>query len=325
MSKVAKHPIRWGIIGCGDIAQKRVANAIQIDPNSRLVAACRRNKSKLAAFCEQFEVEAAYGSANELFDSDAIDAVYVATPVHLHRGNVIEAANAGKHVLVEKPMAMNVDECNEMIEACQTAGVTLSVAYYRRFYPIVRRMKELIASGELGIPLAIDASAGNQTRFPKDDWRVVLSKGGGGPLMDIGSHRIDLFLDIFGRVESVQACVESIAADYEAEDTAALLLTFKSGRLGILQTHFGATDVPDFFGIVCTKGSIFTGSLNDGELHIRRGGAITVEQHAPHSNLHAPLIADFSDAIINERQPTVTGTEGRDVNHVIELAYRGRR
>jgi predicted dehydrogenase len=315
--------IRWGILGCGDIAQKRVAEAIQLDPNSELVAACRRDATKLNEFCARFGVGHAYVDSRDLIESDAIDAVYVATPVYLHRQNVVDAAKAGKHVIVEKPMAMTTTECDEMIRACRDAGVKLSVAYYRRFYPIVHRMKELIASGELGIPLSINASTGNQTQFPKDDWRVVLSQGGGGPLMDIGSHRLDLFLDMFGPVESVKSCIESIASNYEAEDAAALLLKFQSGPIGILQTHFGASNVPDFFAVVCTQGSMFTGSLNGGELRILQDDKITIEQHPPHRNLHAPLIADFSDSLRNDREPMVTSTEGRDVNRVIELAYRG--
>ena len=121
--------IRWGILGCGDIANKRVAEAIQIDPNSELVAACRRDESRLSQFCDQFQVPKAFDNSSDLIACEEIDAVYVATPVHLHLPNVLASAAAKKHVLVEKPMGLNESECQQMIAACEQAGVTLSVAY----------------------------------------------------------------------------------------------------------------------------------------------------------------------------------------------------
>ena len=314
--------IRWGVLGCGDIVQKRVAGAMQLDSRSQLVAACRRTSKKLKEFCDRFDVPHAFNNSADLIESNEIDAVYVATPVFLHRQNVLDAAAAGKHVLVEKPMALDTIECDEMVSACDAAGVTLSVAYYRRFYPIVRRMKELIASGEIGKPVSVAATAGNPTQFEKDNWRVVRSKGGGGPLMDIGSHRIDLFLDLFGPVDHVKSCVESITSDYESEDSAAVVMRFGAGNIGILETYFGASDVSDRFHITCTNGSVFTDPLNGGELLILHNSSVKLEKHPPHDNLHAPLIADFTDAIANGRRPTVTGEQGAEVNRVIDLAYK---
>ena len=313
--------IRWGILGCGDIAHKRVAEAIHLDARSKLVAACRRDATLLQEFCRRFDVQHATTESTDLIRSDDIDSVYVATPVYLHRQNVLDAAAAGKHVLVEKPMALNAAECDEMIAACESAGVTLSVAYYRRFYPVVRRMKELISSGEIGDSLSVNAMCGNPTMFPEDDWRVVLSKGGGGPLMDIGSHRIDLFLDMFGSVTKLKSCVESIASTYESEDSAAVVMRFVGGQIGVLETYFGASDVPDRFSVTCTKGCVLTNSLNAGELHVLSGDKVIVEQHPPHQNLHAPLIADFTESISTGRRPTVTGQQGADVNRVIDMAY----
>ena len=145
--------IRWGIIGCGDVARKRVAGAIQNDPNSELVAVCRRNEKKLREFADEFRVSTATTSAEELIALPEIDAVYIATPVNLHCPQTIAAAETGKHVLVEKPMAMSTAECDEMIAACSKADVRLGVAYYRPFYPVVYRIQQLIAAGEIGTVL----------------------------------------------------------------------------------------------------------------------------------------------------------------------------
>jgi len=111
--------LRWGLIGCGDVARKRVAQAIINDSRSQLVAACRRVEAKLEDFCNSFAVERRYTNANDLFNDPDIDAVYIATPVKEHCPQTLAAARAGKHVLVEKPMAMTVNECDQMIAACQ--------------------------------------------------------------------------------------------------------------------------------------------------------------------------------------------------------------
>jgi predicted dehydrogenase len=317
--------IRWGVLGCGDIVRKRVARAILEEPRSRLLAACRRAPEKLRDFCRAFGVERAYVREAELLADSEIDAVYIATPVHLHLPQTLAAAAAGKHVLVEKPMARTVAECDQMIAACRAAGVKLGVAYYRRFYPIVGRMKELLASGELGRPLAV--SAVTSTRFvlgPGDEgyWRVVPAEGGGGALMDIGSHRLNLFLDLLGEVAEVQARVDTLLGEYEAEDAATLLLRFQSGAHGTLQCFFGTNCGADDFSILGTRGRLSANPLNGEKLIVESAEGQRVETHAPPANLHGPLIADFVAAILEGRSPLVSGEEGRRTNEVMERAYR---
>ena len=314
--------LRWGIVGCGDIAEKRVANAIQTDENSELIAACRRDPNLLAGFCQRFQVPHSFSETAQLMDLSDVDAVYIATPVDLHKQNVIDAAARGKHVLVEKPMGISVSDCQEMIDACNNAGVTLSVAYYRRFYPIIDRMKELISSGSIGAVKYVTVTAGNPLKFERDNWRVVLSRGGGGPLMDIGSHRIDLLLDMFGPSTSVpRAIIGNLRSDYEAEDEAQVVIEHADHVRSILSVSFGELDVPDMFAVYGTDGALITTSLNDGDLMIRRGDGFDLERHPPHPNLHAPLIADFSDAVLSNRAAVVTGEHGREVNRVMAQAY----
>ena len=312
--------IRWGLLGCGDIANKRVADAMLRDPRSALTAACRRDIAKLQEFGKQFDVSDLTGAAEELIEHPDLDAVYVATPVHLHCQHTIQAAEAGKHVLVEKPMAMNPLECRQMIDACSANGVKLGVAYYRRFYPSVSRIAELIGNGSLGRPLSILAVTGNENRFPADDWRVLKKYGGGGPLMDIGSHRLDLFDHLFGDISNVTAhCGAS--PDFEAEETATLLVEFASGASGVLQCYFGTIDVPDRLEVVGTDGRVTIESLNDDEVLIVDRSGTRTEQHPPNANLHSPLIEDFSRAVVGDREPMINGETGRKTNLAIQLAY----
>ncbi len=316
--------IRWGLIGCGDIARKRVARAIVDNPDCRLLAACRRDAERLREFCTAFSVERAYSNDVELINDPEVDAVYIATPVNLHLPQTIAAARAGKHVLVEKPMAMTVAECEEMIAACRASGVKLSVAYYRRFYPVVARMKQIIASGEIGRPLAVSVTTATPFAIhPNEDgyWRVIPEQGGGGALMDIGSHRINLMLDMFGEIAAVKAYCDTVAASYEAEDCASLVMRFQSGVHGSLQCFFGAAVDPDEFSVLGTKGRLLNAPLNGGELVVESDGGRCVESHPPHENLHYPLVADFVAALIENREPTVTGEEGCAASKVMQRAY----
>lgn len=316
---------RWGIIGCGDVARKRVAGAIQQEPRSELVAVSRRNESRLIEFRDEFNVPQAFASVDDLIASPDIDAVYIATPVDLHRPQTIAAAKAGKHVLVEKPMAMSVAECDEMIAACVEHDVRLGVAFYRPFYPVVQRMRELIEAGDIGQVLSVSAVTSTPFAISSHEdgyWRVIPEQGGGGALMDIGSHRLDLFLQLFGPVNGIKAFCSTIAADYAADDAVTAVLQFESGILGSLQCFFGANTDPDEFAILGTTGRLVSRPLNGGDLVIERGAERVVETRPPHTNFNAPLIADFVTAILEHRPPAIPGEQGREVNRLMELAYR---
>jgi len=316
--------IRWGLLGCGNVAQKRVATAIQQTPHCELLSVCRRDPLRLAAFRKATGVERSTTDAAKLLHDPDIDAVYIATPVDQHCPQTLQAAAAGKHVLVEKPMAMDVPQCEQMIAACTQADVRLGVAYYRRFYPIVQRIEELLRDQTIGTPLGVAAVTATPLAMqPGQDgyWRVDLSAGGGGPLMDVGSHRINVLLHLFGNITQVQAFCGNVAAQYEAEDSAVLLLRFETGLLGTLQCHFGADD-PDEFVITGTRGRLIASPLNGDQLVIEIDGQRSIETLPPAANLCQPLVADFADAIRNHRPPLVDGREGLLTNMVMADAYR---
>lgn len=313
--------LRWGVIGCGDIVRKRVAMALQDAPNSELLAACRRDRAKLAAFCGQFGVTRGYLSADEMLRDPEIDAVYIATPVSEHHPLTLAAAKAGKHVLVEKPMAMTVAQCQEMIDAAAASGVRLGVAYYRRFYPVFRRIQQLIAEGAIGRVLSVIATASTPLAMAPGEegyWRVDRSKSGGGALMDVGSHRIDLLLELFGKPTRVEAICRE---EDNAEEAASVILAFKSGVQGIVHCLFGPpTDFDDFI-VTGTSGRLSVSPLNQGILNIDQCNQVSTEKLPPCANLHLPLVRDFVESVLNQRDPSVTGFAGLKVNDVIQAAY----
>ena len=316
--------IRWGLVGCGDISNKRVAPAIVDLENSELVSVARANHSKAEEFAKKFGAKKWFKNWQDLLADDDIDAVYIATPVNLHAEQAIAAAEAGKHVLCEKPMAMDVIECDRMMDACKAANVKLGVAYYRHFYPAVNRIKEILQSGEIGLPaytLIKVHEMFNPLPGQPRRWLVEKEQAAGGPMMDVGSHRIELLMNLFGPISHATGTFANGVYERSVEDTGLATLKFKRGCAASLATcHSSALpqDTVDVFGC---KGTIQVSSLNEGRMTINTGDEERKEHHPPHANVHQPHIEDFINAIINNTEPAVTGEMGREVTRILDLIY----
>ena len=314
----------WGLIGCGDIAQKRVAPAIRDLAACELIGINRAQSELAAAFAKQFSARRWYLDWKKLLLDEEIDAVYIATPVHLHAAQAIAAAEAGKHVLCEKPMAMNVRECDQMIEACRSHNVKLGVAYYRHFYPVVERVKAIIESGEIGTPVLAQINAFEHFNPAADNprsWLLQKDIAGGGPMFDFGCHRIEVLIDIFGPIAEVKAINANVVFDREVEDTASALFRFERGACGLLSVSHATAEAKDSLDIFGSQGSIRVSILNEGKIRVIGTLGERYEAHLPHANLHAPLIEDFVDAVLNDREPIVSGATGRAVALIEEEIY----
>jgi predicted dehydrogenase len=311
--------VRWGLIGCGDIAARRVAAALSEAPGSRLVAVSRRQVDKAEEFARRFGAERWHVEWEDLLRSE-VDAIYVATPVALHARMTIAAAEAGKHVLCEKPMALDVAECDLMVSAAAASGVKLGVAYYRRFYPILQRVKELMREGVIGAPVTAQAdSFGAFDPGPDDPRRWIVEKGqsGGGPMFDVGCHRLEVFLNLFGAVAEVRGVVARVALSRDVEDTAVAVLRFEQGPVATVRVTHAVAEARDTLEIWGRKGSIHIPNLNGPELRLRANGSESVEQHPPPVNLHQPLVDQFVRAVRGPETVVVDGHVGREVNRLL--------
>ena len=320
--------INWGLIGCGDIAAKRVAPAMRDLPGHSIRAVARLDSSRVEEFGRKFGAQKAYRTAEQVIEDPEVNAVYLATPVDLHLAHTLLAARAGKHVLCEKPMALNPAECERMIEACERAGVLLGVAYYRRFYPAVVEIKELISSGAIGQPVLGRALAAEYWTYPADHpfrWRLTWSHGGGGPLMDFGSHRIDVLIDILGQVSEVAAFTDRLHFEREVEDSALVALRHVSGVQSFVGAYHTIGPPADELEVFGTAGKIVLETLNSGRLQITENGRARTLDRPPHENLHLPLLENFGEAIRTGREPRVTGRTGRLTSLVLEAAYQSSR
>jgi predicted dehydrogenase len=314
----------WGLIGCGDIAQKRVAPALRDSPSGNLIAVSRAQSDLAGPFAKQFGARRWYLDWKKLLRDDEIDAVYIATPVNLHCEQAIAAAEAGKHVLCEKPMAMNVRECDQMIEACRVNRVKLGIAYYRHFYPVVERVKAIIQAGEIGKPVLAQINAFQRFDPAPDDprsWLLRKEKAGGGPMFDFGCHRIEVLTNLLGAITEVKAMTANVVFDREVEDTASALFRFEQGACAVLSVSHAAAESKDSLLVFGSLGSVRVSILNEGKMRVIGKLGERYEVHAPQANLHAPLIEDFVQAVLTDRQPRTSGETGRAVAVVEEEIY----
>jgi len=318
--------VRWGLIGAGDIVRKRVAGALRDAPASVLIAVSRARRELADTFARDVGAQRWYGEWRALVADAELNAVYIATPVHLHAEQTIAAAEAGKHVLCEKPLAMSAAECDRMVAACRANGVRLGVAYYRRFYPAVMRVKAIVDSGEIGTPVFVQMSAFEPFDPPPDHpraWLLQPSLSGGGPMMDFGCHRIEVLVNLFGaQVRHTAAVTANVVFDRPVEDTAAVLLQFEAGPCASVTVTHAARERQDTLHVFGTRGSIHVDDMNAGILSVRADTERT-ESHPPAANVHLPLVEDFVDAVLADREPAVTGETGRAVAAIEDIIYAG--
>ncbi|MBK8506996.1 MAG: Gfo/Idh/MocA family oxidoreductase [Saprospiraceae bacterium] len=227
--------VRWGIIGVGDVCEKKSAPAMQLIANSSIEAVMRRNSEKAADYARRHQIAKWYDDASRLIEDKNINAIYIATPPSSHLKYTTMAAEAGKAVYVEKPMALNYTECQQMIAKCNEQGVPLYVAYYRRALANFLKVKEIIESGMIGevraVHIKLLKSAG-EVSAQVDNWRVDPSISGGGHFVDLASHQLDFFDFIFGPVQKVHGLVANQAKLYEAEDIVTASFEFANGVIG---------------------------------------------------------------------------------------------
>jgi len=316
--------LNWGLIGCGDVARKRIVPALRDLTSCELIAVSRGRSELAESFAREFNVRKHYSNWRDLVSDDDLNAVYIATPVDLHAPQAIAAAEAGKHVLCEKPMAMSVAECDRMIAAAKANRVKLGVAYYRHFYPVIERTRDVIQSGEIGPPVLAQMNAFESfnpgAEHPRS-WLLRKERSGGGPMFDFGCHRIEVLAKVFGQITKTRSLTANVLFEREVEDTATALFQFAGGACAVLSVTHAASEPQDSFDIFGLRGSIHIPILNEGSMRIVSREGERWEKQPPDKNLHAPLIRDFVEAVINNRDSAVPGETGRMVAIIEEKIY----
>ena len=300
--------ISWGIIGCGDVTEKKSGPAFYKLPDSRLTAVMRRNRELAADYARRHHVPKYYDKAEDLITDPEVTAIYVATPPKNHYEYAIAAMRAGKPVYVEKPMGLSYDECCRMIEVSEETGTQLHVAYYRRSMPYFLKVKELLDSGKIGTLTGVVLEFVMPPR-PEDldrehlPWRLRREVSGGGYLQDMGSHQINLLQYLFGKISDIRSVAQNRAGLYEVEDYVSAIFTFESGLTATCLWNFatGGGEHEDSVKIFGTKGSIRFSVFDMDRIEVvsNSGTDTIVIPHEEHVQM--PNIKHINESILNNR------------------------
>lgn len=321
--------IRYGIAGFGNFAERRIVPAMQASPNAELVAIQKRSLAEARAKAVQLKIPLAFDSVETLVQHPDVDAVYVASAVCCHAADTIAAARSGKHVLVEKPMAMNAGEAEAMIDACRAHGVKLMVAHMLRFSPLLAYIKELLKSGLIGQVTFAHADFIFDAKTSQRSWIHNRKIAGSGCVFDIGVHCLDTLRFVLNdEVVAVKSQLVPQPTEEATEETAVLALQFSRGTPASIYCSFDAPYYRSVLEIIGQHGVLtaesFSRSNITASLYITSGkngiAAPPQIEKIDVPDLVEQEITFFSESILNDTVSPVPGEEGLKNQLVLDKA-----
>ena len=334
--------VKWGVIGCGGIADRRTLPGMMLANNAELVAVMDANMEAAERCKEKYNAKYAFNDMNELLALDEIEAVYIASPVFCHKEQAIAASKAGKHILMEKPVGLDIAEAEEIAKICKDAGVKLGVGFMMRFHAYHEEMKKIIAEGKIG--KLVSARAEFTCWYPEMEncWRQDKNLSGGGAMMDMGIHCIDLIRYITGaEITEATGLVGNQVFDYSVEDGGYVIFRMDNGAVGYVAANFNLPDEiakcqMEFYG---TEGCITA----EGTLSQVEGGSVKlvcgdssaeydamqnrqmaepVELKVEFGNMYTKEIEGFGRAVRGEGDIPVTVCDAIKAQKVVEASYK---
>jgi len=320
------HGINWGIIGCGNVTEVKSGPAFGKIDSSRLVAVMRRDGSKAADYARRHHVPRWYDNADQLIHDPEVNTVYVATPPSTHAQYAIRAMEAGKAVYVEKPMAARYADCLAMNEVSARTGMPLYVAYYRRFLPYFRKVKEIIDLHKLGRLLLVQAGLHLPPRaedLNPDDmpWRVDPDIAGAGYFYDLASHQIDLFEMLFGQTAEVTGKSFNRAGLYAVEDVVTANLVYESG-LPLSATWCFAVGNQmqlDRITVFGTEASLEFSTFAFTPVRLIRQDQVIEDLPPNPENIQYWLIRNMVEELLGMRPKTCNGESAARTNRIMDI------
>ncbi len=315
MIKIKRPKIKkltWGIAGCGYFAEHSIIPALSILGRSKLVSLYSHKKKRAQQLAENSGATGYFNNYDDFLKSD-IKCVYVSSVNSDHYEQVIKAANAGKHILCEKPLAITSEQAEEMVNACKENNVLLAVNYVHRFHPHIVKAKELIRNQTLGKLVSINLNF-NFDFPPGSNFRFNKKLSGGGALRDLGTHMIDLLRFFGGEIIEINGYIDNLIYKSDVDDFAAAIVKFNNGGYGYLNVSFnnkkafnrieilghkGAISIDRFIGVKHQSAKLTI--LLDGEAKMsfrKRGNKINY------------MLRSVQKSFIKNEQPLVTGVDG---------------
>jgi UDP-N-acetyl-2-amino-2-deoxyglucuronate dehydrogenase len=347
--------IRTALVGCGKVGHTH-AKALNTLPESDFVAVCDKDLARAQAFAGQYCVRA-HADVQDMVTQADVQAVVVCTPHPLHMSPAVRAAQAGAHVLVEKPLAASLRDCDAMLAAADEAGVKLGVISQRRLYGPVQRIKAAIEAGKIGRPVlgtVVVLGWRDEAYYRSDPWRGRWDTEGGGVLVNQAPHQLDLLQWFMGPIDELFGYWDNLNHPYiEVEDTAVAVLRFKNGGLGSIVVSnsqrpgiYGKVHVHGenggSIGVQTDGGAMFIAGVSEvleppvndlwtvpGEEHLlaewQAEDRAVFQAINPTTHYHRLQDQDFLRAILEGREPMVTGVEGRKLVEIFTAIYRSQR
>lgn len=338
--------IKWGVIGCGGIADRRTIPGMMRANNAELVAVMDVQPSVAEAVQKKYGAKFAFHSAKDLLALDDIQAVYIASPVFCHKEQTMAAAKAKKHILLEKPMGLTVEEAKEIAAVCRKEQVMLGVGLMMRFAASHQAMKRLIEEGVLGKVVSMRAQFSCWYPDMAGVWRQDSAKSGGGALMDMGIHCIDL-LQYITHLTAVDVVgfAGTQTFSYKVDDSAAIVMKMDNGAYAVVEANFNIPDNASSgrLEIYGTKGSLLAegtlGQTEDGEVQLRLADDTLAYDAAQKreaaafekltfdkgGNMYTKEIEAFGRAVASHTAHSPTGEEAIAVQKIVEQVYRANR
>lgn len=333
--------IRWGVIGAGGIADRRTIPGMMLCDNAELVAVMEINM-ELAEKCRaKWNCKRAYDSEEALLSDPDIDAVYIASPVVMHARQAMLAADHGKHILIEKPLAMTAEEGQKVLDYCTEKGVQIAAGLMMRFGSYVQEMKKAIAAGKIGRPVSGFSQFTCWYPDMPGVWRQNKKLGGGGAVMDMGVHCVDLMQYVLGcKVKQVAAFCDTLSFHYEVEDASMLMLRMENGAQCLVQSNFNIPDEAakwrlEFFGDQGRlMGENVIGQVDGGTLDALflgpQGGYDAVQNvkavegeriDVEFGNLYQREVESFCNSLLTGAPLEAPASDAVQVQRVLEAAY----
>jgi predicted dehydrogenase len=311
--------VNWGIIGCGDVTEKKSGPAFSKVKGSHLVAVMRRNAEKAEDYALRHGVPKFYSDATLLINDPDVNAVYIATPPDTHAKYAIQVMLAGKAVYVEKPMARNTSECEEMIRVSEVTGQPLFVAYYRRRLPSFMKIKELIDNGEIGDVKCLHVELHHPSKPQESDpdytpeWRVIPEISGGGYFHDLASHQFDYLEFLLGPIKEAKGISLNQTGNYPADDMVTASFLFESGVAGTGSWCFSVPENlrTDNTEIVGSRGKITFSFFDNQHIFVDKSDGSRQHFHLPHpENIQQLLIQEIVNQLLGKGESPSTGKTG---------------
>jgi len=327
-------PLKFGLIGCGRIAVRHAEILSNID-GAKLSCVCDVKEDRVINFSKKYNIPC-YTDYHEMLKKEEVDVVSILTPSGLHARHTVDVANYKKHMIVEKPMALTLDDADEMIKICDENRIKLFVVKQNRYNLAVKKLKEAIELGRFGkfvLGTVRVRWCRTQSYYDQDDWRGTWAYDG-GVFANQASHHIDMLTWMMGEVESVFAKIATRLFDIEVEDTGAAILKFKNGALGIIEatTATRPKDIEGSISILGENGTVEIGGFAMNEIKIwnfkeslPEDKDVLAKYRENPPNVygfgHLEFLKDVIDCIKNNHKGLIDGLEGRKSLELISAIY----